>query len=235
MHIGKTQNKTICPTITIDLWGKEVTENKNGEKEIKDVYEGKQALSEVYEKQYLGDIIAEDGRNTTNIKERTNRGHGTINKIVNTLKERCYGKHHFKAAMLMRGAMLVGGMLSNAESWINVTQKDLENLEAPDIILQKKILSTKGNPSKCFIQLELVVIPIKFILKLKRINFLHYILTEDKNSMISQVYTAMREDCKKGDFVSLIESDILDLEINHSDSEIEEMSRSSWKKYKKRR
>ena len=76
--------------------------------------------------------------------------------------------------------MLVGGMLSNAESWINITQKDLENLEAPDIILQKKILSTKGNPSKCFIQLELGIIPIKFILKLKRLNFLHYILTEEK-------------------------------------------------------
>ena len=72
---------------------------------------------------------------------------------------------------------------------------------------------------------------IKFILKLKRLNFLHYILTEEKNSMISQVYTVMREDCKKGDFVSLIESDMLDLEINHSDSEIEEMPRASWKKY----
>ena len=127
--------------------------------------------------------------------------------------------------------MLVGGMLSNAESWINITQKDLENLEAPDIILQKKILSSKGNPSKCFIQLELGIIPIKFILKLKRLNFLHYILTEHKNSMISQVYTVMRQDCKKGDFVSLIESDMSDLEINHSDSEIEEMSRASWKKY----
>ena len=80
----------------------------------------------------------------------------------------------------MRGAMLVGGMLSHAESWINITQKDLENLEAPDIILQKKILSTKCNPSKCFIQLELGIIPIKFILKLKRLNFLHYILTEEK-------------------------------------------------------
>ena len=52
MHIGKTQNEEICPTITIDSWGKEVNENKNGEKEIKYVYEGKQVLSEVFEKKY---------------------------------------------------------------------------------------------------------------------------------------------------------------------------------------
>ena len=189
LHIGKKQNEDICQTITIDSWGKKVVQNKNGIKEIIDVFKGKEALSEVFEKKYLGDVIAKNGKNTSNIKERTNRGHGTINKIVTTLNERSYGRHQFKAAMLMRGSMLVGGMLNNAECWINITQKDLENLETPE----KKILSTKGSPSKCFIQLELGIIPIRFILKQKRLNFLHYILNEDKNSMISQVFFEMKK------------------------------------------
>ena len=113
------------------------------------------------EKKYLGDIISKDGSNKSNIKERTNKGHGSVNKVMTTLSERSYGKHHFRAAMLMRGAILVGGLLTNAEAWINITKKDLEDLAKPDNILQRKILSVSGNPSKCFIQLELGIVPIE--------------------------------------------------------------------------
>ena len=185
----------------------------------------------VVEKKYLGDITARVGSNASNIKERTNKGHGSVIKIVTTLNERHYGKHQFKAAMLMRGGMLVGGMLTNSECWINITKKDVEKLEVPDIILQKKILSAKGNPSKCFMQLELGIIPIKFVLKLRRLNFLHYILNEDTDSMISQVYHTMKEDSKKGDYIGLINKDKLELGINLTDSEIKDLPRSSWKRY----
>ena len=54
------------------------------------------------------------------------------------LKERFYGKHNFKAAMLMRQGVLVGGMLTNSECWINVTKKDIEDLEKPDIFYYEK-------------------------------------------------------------------------------------------------
>ena len=117
---------------------------------MKDVFKGKEALSEVVEKKYLGDIVARDGSNTSNIKERTNKGHGSVNKIVTTLNKSHYGKYQFKAAMLMRGGMLVGGMLTNSECWINITKKDVEKLEVPVIILQKKILSAKGKPKQMF-------------------------------------------------------------------------------------
>ena len=82
---------------------------------MKDVFKGKEALSEVVEKKYLGDIVARDGSNTSNIKERTNKGHGSVNKIVTTLNERHYGNHKFTVEMLMKGGMMVGGMLTNAE------------------------------------------------------------------------------------------------------------------------
>ena len=48
---------------------------------------------------------------------------GNINKIDGTLKERLFGKHYFKAAKLMREAILISGLLTNSESWINVNKK----------------------------------------------------------------------------------------------------------------
>ena len=87
------------------------------------------------EKKYLGDLISDKGTNKANIKDRTNRATGTVNKILTILRERPYGKHYFKAAKLMREAMLVNGMLTNSEAWINISKTDIEQLNQPDTML----------------------------------------------------------------------------------------------------
>ena len=83
----------------------------------------------VHEKKYLGDLFSDDMKNKKIIKEKTNKAIGIVNKIVTSLNERPYGVHSFKAAKLMRESMLLGSILTNSESWINITNKDLDNLE----------------------------------------------------------------------------------------------------------
>ena len=90
-------------------------------------------------------------------------------------------------------------------------KKYLEDLERPDMILQRQIFSTLGNPSKCFIQHELGIIPVKFGIMQKRLNFLHYILHEDMVSMIKQVSITQRDDSRKGGFKDLTDKDRLAL------------------------
>ena len=104
-------------------------------------------------------------KNNKNIKEKTNRAVGISNKISTTLMERPYGKHYFKAAKIMRESMLIGSMLNNSESWINLTKLDIETLEKPDTITQRNIFGNKGNPSKAFMCLELGIIPVHFVIK----------------------------------------------------------------------
>ena len=77
--------------------------------------------------------------NRKNIKDRTDKAVGNVNKIVCTLQKRPYGKHLYFAARLMRDAMLLGGMLFNSESWIIVTKADLTSLQKPDTYLQKTV------------------------------------------------------------------------------------------------
>ena len=90
--------------------------------------------------------------------------------------------------------MLIGGMLTNAESWINITNKDLDYLEQPDTILERKLF---------FMYLELGIIPVKFVLMQKIMNFLHYILKEDTDSMVYKVFCALEEDSKREYFIAL--------------------------------
>ena len=65
----------------------------------------------------------------------------------------------------MREAVLLSSLLTNAETWINITKKGLEK---PDMTLQRKMLSASGNPSKSFIMIELGIIPVKFVIMQKQ-------------------------------------------------------------------
>ena len=137
----------MCPQITIDSWEEKFVESEDGEKHILDKFVGKENMKDVEEKKYIADILGKDGKNIINIKARTSKAQGNINKIVNSLDERPYGRHIFKAAKLMRDAILFSCLLTNSESRINIKQKNLCDLEKLDCILQKKILSATGNPS----------------------------------------------------------------------------------------
>ena len=230
MHIGKRINEDICQSVTVDEWKEVVIQNDEGEKELKDKYIGRSIMSDVKVKKYLGDIIASDGRNKVNIKDKTNKAQGNVNKIITTLTERPYGHHNFKAAKLMRESILLGGLLTNSEAWINILKEDLDNLEKPDTILMRKILSNTGNPSKVFMLLEMGVIPVTFVLMQKRMNFLHYILKESTTTLVRQVFNALKEDSRKGDFVALSNNDREELEIEMDNTDIEAMSKHKWKK-----
>ena len=130
--------------------------------------------------------------------------------------------------MIMREAMLIGSMLTNSESWINLTQQDLDKLQKPDTNLLRKLLSESGNPSKVFMFLELGVLPVRYVIMMKRLTFLRYILGESTSSMIGQVYSVLKTDSRKGDFVHLVQSDLLELKLHMTDHEILNISKLRW-------
>ena len=83
----------------------------------------------VEEKKYLGEIVTSNMKNEKNIQDKTNKAFGNIRKIEDTLNERTFGIHTFKAAMLLRGWVLVGSLLNNIEAMVNVTKSDIEKLD----------------------------------------------------------------------------------------------------------
>ena len=103
-------------------WDK-VLENPH-ENQLHDVYVVEHVMKSVRERQYSEYIISQGITNTKNIQSKTNRAIGIIIKISSTLYERPYGRHIFKAALPMRKSLLLGSMLSNCESWINITKAD---------------------------------------------------------------------------------------------------------------
>ena len=50
----------------------------------------------------------------------------------------------------MRENLLIGSMLNNAESWININKTDLHKLKIPDRSFARHILGAHGNPHNAF-------------------------------------------------------------------------------------
>ena len=154
----------------------------------------------VQEMNYLSDIVSCDGANG----KKTLRTKLTKQQEMSTTLSTTYMQYHQEninfQRKLMRFAMLLWGMLSNSESQINVTEADFTNVQKPDTFLQNELLYASGSRSKAFMCLELGFIPVKYVVMYKRMTFLHYIISESMDSMIRQVYNALKCESRRGNF-----------------------------------
>ena len=205
MHIGKKHNPEKCGKGRVDSWKEVVIKNKNGEDILFDHQNNKVDMKTVGKKKYLGQIISNDLKNEKNLKDKTNKSVGNVNKIITTLQERLFGIYNFKAAMLMRDGILMSALLNNAETWNNITKKNTLNLEKPDTMLQQKLFDIKS--SKVFYYLELGILPGKYVIMKKRLKFLKYILDEPMETMIRKVFEEQRKETQKGDFINQVSND----------------------------
>ena len=93
MHIGKKRlNSDICVDFEVDIWENLILYQTNGKSDLVDIHMGKEKMKNVTSKKYFGQIIQSNGKCDLNIKNHT---------------DKAYGKHSFKAALLMREALLL--------------------------------------------------------------------------------------------------------------------------------
>ena len=174
---------------------------------------------------YLGDIISKDGRNIKNIQARVNKGTGIVKNILTYLDGIPFGKFHFEAGILLRNSLLVSSMLFNSEAWYNLTDSELNLLETVDLMLLRGILKTPKSTPKEMMYLELGLLPFREIIRKRRLNFLSYILKENKDSMVYKFFECQRLNKTKKDWVTTISKDMEILNIDITFENIRNMKK----------
>ena len=76
--------------------------------------------------------------------------------------------------------------------------------------------------------MEVGEIPARFQVKRLMLNYLHYILNEDKNSLISKFFHAQCASPIKNDWVSNIKKIKAEINLNHSFAEIQVMKKTKY-------
>ena len=231
LHIGKNREDYKCKDLFVDGWKlKTVTNVATGENAIKETYEGPENIETTDSEKYLGDIISSDGKNTKNIINRQNKGHAASTQVLQILENIFFGKYYFQAAVVLRNSLLVSSMLFNSEAWYNVTNAEIKSLEKIDETCIRKILNAPYATPKIMLYLELGVLPLRYIMKSRRLNYLHYILNEDEKSLIHQFLRIQIENPTQKDWGSQVRKDMEELDIGTTMEDIKSMPKTTLKK-----
>ena len=229
IHIGKSHEEHKCQPLYVDKWEeKEVEDCETGIIKIEDSCESEDVMEEKSEEKYLGDVISRDGRNIKNIQSRVNKGTGIVRKILTILDGIPFGKYHFEAGIILRNSLLVSSVLFNSEAWYNITKAELELIETVDLMLLRGILKAPKSTPKEMLFLELGILPFREIIRKRRLAFLHYILHENKDSMISRVFETQRRNKTSKDWVTTVLSDLKEINLNMTLEEIRNMKKQTF-------
>ena len=180
---------------------------------------------------YVGDIVCDDGKADNNIASRKAKGFAIAGDILAILDEVPLGTHRIEAGLHMRNGMLLNGILTNSEVWVGLKEQHFKELEQVDEHLLRGILKAHSKTPIESLYLETGSVPIRYIIKKRRINYLHHLLTRDSDELISKVYIAQIRRPGKNDWAAQVEKDIEEILLNLSNSEIMVMKKEKFKSY----
>ena len=186
---------------------------ETGKESLEEEYSWIHEMEDVKSKKYLGDILSCDGKNVKNITERKNRGIGIVTQIMTKLEDICLGKYYFKVAIILRNSLLISSMLTNAEAWYNLRKSDIEELESVDESFLRRILDTPISTPKDILYLEMGVVTIMYIIKIRRLNILQFILKEEEESLVHSFLKVRLQHPSAGDWGQSVKEDVDDLDI----------------------
>ena len=228
LHVGKSN--ICCPELYIDEWRLEKKDNlKTGIENLVDILVDEHKIEQASEEKYLGDIISIDGKNTKNIAARVAKAQGIIKQVRTMLEEMVFGSFVFEVAVVLRNSLFINGILTNVEAAYDLTTTEIESLEKCDEQLIRTILECPCTTPREMLYLELGVTPIRFIVMTRRLMFYHYILNQEKDSLMYKFFQVQSQKPVKGDWSLTVQDDLKTLDINLTEEALGNLSEYSFK------
>ena len=153
-----------------------------------------------------------------------------MKQVIQMLEELTLGDFFFEGAMILRASLFLSSLISNSEAWVNLTKKNVTDLEKVDEQLLRKILSAHPKTPTELLYLELGAIPVRFSLMSRRINYLWYLINDKEGSLLKTFFEAQCDQPIRGDWVTTVKQDMADLNIELSFKEIANFSKEAFKK-----
>ena len=141
-----------------------------------------------------------------------------------------FGPYYFEIAMLLRESLLVNGIITNAEIWYNLSETEVKELENVDKLFFKRLLEAPGSTPMESFYLELGALPIGVIIKSRRINYLHSILSRERSGMLFKFFITQWHSPSKGDWTEQVKKDLQDFKIPISFDYVQQKSKEALKK-----
>ena len=147
-------------------------------------------MNESSQQTYLGDKIDRSALVKPTIVARISKGYGAVSSILTIINELPLGPWRMQDGLKLREALFMNGTLFNSEAWQGIFEEDIKNLEKVDHALLRVVLGAHAKIPTEALFLETGTVPLRFILKSRRLSFLKTILNRDSDELIREVYNA---------------------------------------------
>ena len=179
-------------------------------------------MIEVLELKYLGFVLASSASNVPNILDRNKKSMSTpknILKIIHGL-----GTHTLEAGLIYFNSLLRASLLYPCETYVNLSETDFRLIESTEENCLIQLLDSGRNCPRSILYLEVGQMPARIQIWKLMLNYLQYILKEDKNTLISKFFYAQCADqIKKNYWVSNIKNVLKEINITFTFQEIQIM------------
>ena len=138
--------------------------------------------------------------------------------------------YYFECAMIYFNVILRGSILYASETYYNLTEKNLRNIERIEENFLKKILNTSKGCPISQLYLETGQWPAQFQIIKLRMLFLKSILDENHQSMVANFFKLQLQQPIQGDWVSTCKKNLKEMNIGLTWKEIKMMSKESFHK-----
>ena len=92
----------------------------------------------------------------------------------------------------------------------------MEKLEQIDEIYLRKILNIQKSTPKVGIYIECGIMPIRYIIKIRRLLYYWHILHRGENKLIFKFYTVQKYSPSEGDWVLQVQKDMEEIKLDLS-------------------
>ena len=147
------------------------------------------------------------------------------------IKELPIGQLRTQIGLILRDAWFVNGTLYNSEAWHGMNTNTMKPLESVDQHLLRQLLGAHAKTPLEFLYLETGCIPLKYILKSRRLIYLKEIVSRSDEELLLRVYQSQKKAPQPGDWCELAKTDMEVLRIIMTEEDIAKMSTGSYKRY----
>jgi hypothetical protein len=173
------------------------------------------------EVKYFGFVISGDAKNVKNITDRRNKASSTLRNIKNMILG--LGTYTVESGNIYFKSLLRSSLLYAAETYYNITEKEFRLIETKEEECLRKIIETGCKSPAAILYLEFGLWPARFQIYIMMLNFLHYILNQEKDSLLYRFYEAQLNNPIRGDWITNIKLIMKKLDIQSSFLEIKSM------------
>ena len=209
--------------------------SKNNCDQCAQIYVNGSHIKESEKEKYLGDYLTRFANPQATMQDRKQKGHGILSNTTALLEDIPLGSKRFEIGLTLRESWFMNGTLYNSEVWYAYNECDLKVLAVLDRKILRLILNSHSKSPSEILYLETGCLPLKDVIVVRRLSYLHTILNRPDNEIIKKVYMAQKKNPCKGDWVNLINADKRDLDITCDDSAIAQMSLEDFKDLVKRK